>query len=46
LLAGARYAIETFAFTTEQLRAEFFLEQLEQLADPPVAMYTADRQPR
>ena len=32
-LASARYTIETFAFAAEKLESEFFLEQLELLAD-------------
>jgi hypothetical protein len=31
--ASARYTIETFAFAAEKLESEFFLEQLELLAD-------------
>jgi hypothetical protein len=32
-LTSARYAIEAFAFAAEKLESEFFLEQLELLAD-------------
>ena len=33
LLAGACYAIETFALAAEELQSEFFLEHFELLAD-------------